>query len=91
MAEVVVTLPLWAFALAGIALILLAIAVVFLFKNFLANSLFGIASLLAVNYFGASYGINVPINLITVVITGVLGLAGAGMLLLLHFFGIKIY
>jgi len=91
MAEVVITLPLWVFILAGIVLILLAIAMVFFFKNFLANSLFGIAALLVLNYFGANYGINIPRNLITVAITGVLGLAGAGLLLLLHFFGIKIY
>ncbi|MFH1056657.1 MAG: pro-sigmaK processing inhibitor BofA family protein [Candidatus Micrarchaeota archaeon] len=91
MVEAAFTLPLWAFAVAGIVLILLAIGLVFKFKNFLANSLFGIAALLVINYFGTSYGISVPINLITFLITGILGLAGAGLLLLLHFFGVKLY
>jgi len=84
-------IPSWGFLVGGIVLVILAIVVVFFLKNFLANSVFGIAALLVINYFGTASGINLPINLLTVVICGVLGLAGAGLILLLYFFGIKIY
>ncbi|MEM4255536.1 MAG: pro-sigmaK processing inhibitor BofA family protein [Candidatus Norongarragalinales archaeon] len=90
-AEAVFALPNWVFLTGGILLVLLAIAVVFFLKNFLANSLLGVAALLVINFLGASSGISIPLNLLTVVICGVLGLAGAGLILLLFFFGIKIY
>ncbi len=87
----VVAGPSWVIALLGIILIIIAIAFVFFLKNFLANSVLGIAALLVINYFGVASGVNIPINLITVVITGILGLAGAGLILVLYFLGIKIY
>jgi len=87
----VLATPGWVFLAGGIALIVLAVAVVFILKNFLANSVLGIAALLVINYFGTASGVNIPINALTVVICGVLGLAGAGLILLLYFFGIKIY
>ncbi len=90
-ASAALAMPNWIFLAGGVLLIILAIAVVFFLKNFLANSVFGIAALLVINYFGTASGINLPINLITVIICGVLGLAGAGLILLLYFFGIKIF
>ncbi len=91
MAEVVFTLPLWAVGLAGIILIMLALGIVFWLKNFLANSVIGLGALLIINYLGTPYGLNLPINFLTIVITGILGLAGVGLLLVLNFLGIKIY
>jgi inhibitor of the pro-sigma K processing machinery len=91
MAEVILTLPLWGIGLIGIVLILLALGIVFWLKNFLANSVIGLGALLIINYLGVSYGINLPINILTIVITGILGLAGVGLLLVLNFLGIKIY
>ncbi|HIH20440.1 TPA: hypothetical protein HA244_04190 [Candidatus Micrarchaeota archaeon] len=90
MTVVAVSIPSWVLLVAGIILILLAVALVYWLKNFLANSLLGVAALLVINYLGAGLGLNVPLNLITVLVCGVLGLAGAGLLLLLAFFGIKI-
>lgn len=83
--------PSWAIALLGVILILVALALIFGLKNFLVNSVLGLAALIIINYFGATSGVNVPINLLTVLITGILGLAGAGLILLLYFLGIKIY
>lgn len=87
----VVAGPSWVIALLGVILIIIAIAFVFFLKNFLVNSVLGIAALLVINYFGVASGVNVPINLLTVLITGILGLAGAGLILILYFLGIKIY
>ncbi len=87
----VVIAPSWLAALIGVVLVLLAIWLVFSLGNFLVNSILGIAALLVINFFGSASGISVPINLLTVLICGILGLAGAGLILLLYFFGIKIY
>ena len=87
---VVLAVPTWAWLIIGIILIALAVAVIKFLKNFIVNSALGIAVLLLVNYFGKGFGLDVPINFLTVVICGVLGLAGAGLLLLLAYFGIKI-
>lgn len=91
MADAVVVAPSILVPILGVILILLAVWLLFSLKNFLINSVLGIAALLVINFLGASSGVNVPINLLTVLICGILGLAGAGLILLLYFFGIKIY
>ncbi len=75
-----------------LAVVLIAVAVflVLHFKQLLANTALGVIALLAINYFGGSYGLNVPLNIITVVVCAALGLAGAGLLLILSYFGIKL-
>ena len=45
------------------------------------NSLIGIILLLAVNYFGAYYDFSLPINIITVLIAGFLGIPGVFLLI----------
>lgn len=87
----VLALPSWGLVVIGLILIVVAIAIIFALKNLLANSILGIAALLVINYYGTASGINIPINLMTVLISGLLGLAGAGLILVLYFLGIKIY
>ena len=47
------------------------------------NSLLGAVVLLAINFFGANFGVLIPFNIINAVVVGVLGLPGAVMLLIL--------
>lgn len=50
----------------------------------LINSLIGLLLLLAVNYLGAYYDFSLPINVITVLIAGFLGIPGAFLLICLQ-------
>ncbi len=54
----------------------------YIFK-LLFNSLLGAAVLLIINFFGANFGVLIPLNVINAVVVGVLGLPGAIMLLIL--------
>lgn len=47
----------------------------------LLNSLIGLLLLLAVNYLGAYYAFSLPINIITVLIAGFLGIPGVFLLI----------
>lgn len=47
----------------------------------LLNSLIGLILLLAVNYVGAYYAFSLPINIITVIIAGFLGIPGVFLLI----------
>lgn len=47
----------------------------------LLNSLIGLLLLLAVNYIGAYYAFSLPINVITVLIAGFLGIPGVFLLI----------
>lgn len=48
------------------------------------NSLIGGAAILAINALGAPFGIVIPLNALNAVITGILGLPGAILLILLN-------
>jgi len=50
----------------------------------LLNSLIGLLLLLAVNYLGAYYDFSLPINIITVLIAGFLGIPGVFLLICLQ-------
>lgn len=50
----------------------------------LLNSLIGLLLLLAVNYLGAYYDFSLPINVITVLIAGFLGIPGVFLLICLQ-------
>jgi inhibitor of the pro-sigma K processing machinery len=52
------------------------------------NILLGIVVLWLINKFGGSLGISIPINIITGLVVGVLGLPGVIILLLLNLIGI---
>ena len=80
-------------------IILIAIVVLLLAKfvlnlnikriiELIVNILLGIIVLWLINKFGGSYGIFIPINIITALIVGILGLPGVIILLLLSIFKI---
>lgn len=48
----------------------------------IGSSMVGGAMIILINYFGACWGLFVPVNLITAVVAGVLGIPGAVMLIL---------
>ena len=80
--------------------IILAAAVVLLLAKFvlhvntrrlvelIINILLGIIVLWLINRFGGSLGIAIPINIITALVVGILGLPGVIILLLLNLIGI---
>ena len=82
-----------------IQIIIIAIVVLLLAKfvlnlnikriiELIINILLGIVVLWLINRFGGSLGISIPINLITALVVGVLGLPGVIILLLLNLIGI---
>lgn len=52
----------------------------------LINSVLGAVGLLIVNYFGASFGISIGINLFTAIIAGVFGIPGVIFLIIFQLF-----
>lgn len=74
----------------AIILIILAIVIIKLIKKLLVNSVLGVIALLAINYFGATLGIKIPLTLVTFIICAVLGLAGVGLLIISQLLGFKI-
>jgi pro-sigmaK processing inhibitor BofA len=81
------SLPWWALA---ILLIVLAVVVIHFIKKILVNTVLGLAALFIINFFGSPYGIKIPINLVTVVVSALLGLAGVGALIILTLLGVKV-
>ena len=78
------------FALGAIAL---AFVVINHTKQLLVNTVLGLIALLAINYLAGLLSISVlkiPINLVSVAITAVLGLAGVGLLIILNLLGIRV-
>lgn len=76
------------------AIIVLLIAKFLFHVNFkrlielIINILLGIVVLWLINKFGGSLGISIPINIITAIVVGVLGLPGVIILVLLNLIGI---
>ncbi len=71
-----------------IGIIILALIIKF-FKwpiKILLNGIFGVFLLYVVNFFGASFGIHVGINIITALIAGILGIPGVIALVLYTIF-----
>lgn len=52
-------------------------------KWFFTNAILGMAILLVINYFSSSLGILLPINALTLAVSGVLGIPGVAALALL--------
>ncbi|NUN11095.1 pro-sigmaK processing inhibitor BofA family protein [Candidatus Micrarchaeota archaeon] len=77
-------------ALFGVLLLVAGLLFVVFFKRFLENSVVGLIALLVINFLGNSFGVNLPINLLSLVITALFGLAGVGLLLVLQFAGITV-
>lgn len=83
----------WEALLFGLLLIILAIVLVKVFKNLLANAVMGVVALLILSILAdwAKYpAVKVSITLITVLISAILGLAGVGLLIVLKLLGIVI-
>lgn len=51
--------------------------------KFIINSLLGAIAILAINYWGASYGLFIGLNIFTSVFIGIAGVPGVALLLLL--------
>ena len=56
-----------------------------LLLKFALNSLVGFIMLLFFNFFGALFNVELPVNIITSFITGVFGIAGIAILLILKY------
>lgn len=82
--------PWWGFAVAALVLIVLAVVVIKFVKKIVVNTVLGVLALLAINFFGSPYGLKVNLNLVTVVVSALLGLAGVGALIILALLGIKV-
>ncbi len=67
----------------GLLLVLVAVLVLWKLRHFIANSLLGLIALFLLQFIG----INIPINLVTIIVAGVLGLVGVGLMVLLNVIG----
>ncbi|HHW56386.1 MAG TPA: pro-sigmaK processing inhibitor BofA [Clostridia bacterium] len=56
-----------------------------LLLKFVLNSLVGFIMLLFFNFFGSIFGVFLPVNIITSFVTGVFGIAGIAILLILKY------
>ncbi|MBE3592379.1 MAG: pro-sigmaK processing inhibitor BofA family protein [Thermoanaerobacter sp.] len=56
-----------------------------LMVKFVLNALVGFVMLLFFNFFGVLFGIYLPVNIITSFVTGVFGIAGIAILLILKY------
>lgn len=85
-------LPLFEIAFA-LVLIVIAILLLVMLKNFLVNAVVGVVALLGLSIVAdyAKYpALKISITIVTVIISGLLGLAGVGLLIILKLLGITI-
>ncbi len=69
----------------GLVLVVLAIVILWKLKQFIINSVLGVIALFLLQF----VGINIPINLVTIIIAAVLGLIGVGLMVLLTVLGFR--
>ena len=69
----------------GLLFLVIAIVVLWKLRHFIVNSLLGVIALFLLQLIG----INIPINLVTMIIAAVLGLVGVGLMVLLHVLGVN--
>lgn len=77
----------------AIITILLGLGLVAFAKRVLENTVAGLVALLVINYAADSLGIEslkITINLASILLAGVLGLAGVGLLIILNLLGIAV-
>ena len=74
----------WELIIIAIILIVAAFIVLYLMRNFLANSIMGIAVLLIAKYV---FGVAIPLNGLTIIVTALGGLGGVAALFIAFFFG----
>ncbi len=89
MVEIVVSVGSIIFA---IILIAAALLILKFLKNILVNTVLGVIALLAVNFLSQAtgWGVNIPLTLVTIAVSAVLGLAGVGILIVLAVLGVKL-
>ncbi len=75
--------------IAAIVFFALAFLVIRFLKKILVNTVLGVLALIVIDYFGASLGLKIGVNIVTVIVSAVFGLAGVGLLILLALFGIR--
>ncbi|OIO26095.1 hypothetical protein AUJ15_02000 [Candidatus Micrarchaeota archaeon CG1_02_55_41] len=80
-------LPLWGLAF---LLIILAVLLVVIVKRVLVNTVLGVLALLAVNWLGAPYELEIAVTFLTVLIAAIFGLAGVGALIMLELLGVHV-
>jgi inhibitor of the pro-sigma K processing machinery len=51
------------------------------------NRVAGAISILVINWVGAGFGIHIPLNVLSALIVGILGVPGAALLAAYHYFG----
>lgn len=66
----------------GIALVIFALIILYLFRNVIVNTILGFIALAILSLIG----ITIPINLISILVIAIFGLAGLGVLVLLTIF-----
>ncbi|MDP3742183.1 MAG: pro-sigmaK processing inhibitor BofA family protein [Candidatus Micrarchaeota archaeon] len=69
----------------GLLLVLLAIVILWKLKQFIINSALGLMALFLLQF----VGITIPVNLVTIIVSAVLGLIGVGLMVLLTVLGFK--
>ena len=74
----------WGVLLGGLALIALALVVIFVLKRIVVNSILGIVALIVVKFL---LGVDLPL-IPTLIVSVLFGLAGIGTMLVLHFLGL---
>lgn len=70
----------------AVALIIFAAIMIFMFRQYIANSILGIAVLMLLN----TAGLAIPLNILTIVISAALGLFGVALLVILYTLGFKL-
>ena len=83
------TLPVWLLAVVAVIFIAVTFFIITSLRKLLVNSVLGLLALFIINWLGKGYGIAIGINILTVLFTAVLGLAGVGLLIILNLAGIK--
>jgi pro-sigmaK processing inhibitor BofA len=79
--------------LLGIGIVIIGVFLVGILKKILVNSVVGLIALYVINFLGGALkmdALNIPINLVSVLITALLGLAGVGLLIILKLLGITV-
>ncbi len=90
MALEVLLVPIWLLFLLALALIAAALYLVVSASRFLENAVFGLIALLIINFLGAAWGFRIGINILTILISAIFGLAGVGIIIILKLLGINL-
>ena len=74
----------WSLLVGAAVLIVAAFVVIYVLKEVIANAIAGIVALLVIVYI---FGVNIPLNALTILVSVLGGLGGVGALLIATFFG----